>query len=138
MFSVRFFLLKTVFISVSPCYQNYTLSHISTKFQTYTEIVEIKGSVQQKWSQEYILAFCFHCFCIWLKQRKEYLIKLPELKKKLLKLSIHRGANFNSIFFRGSLFMKLRYNSFKYYLPTSCQIKLWNFLLQLEMTWKCL
>ena len=27
LFSVRFFLLKTVFISVSPCYQNYTLSH---------------------------------------------------------------------------------------------------------------
>ena len=42
------FFLKTVFISVSPCYQNYTLSHISTKFQTYTETVEIKGSVQQK------------------------------------------------------------------------------------------
>ena len=34
--------------------------------------------------------------------------------------------------------MKLGYNSFKNYLPTSCQIKLWNFLLQLETTKKSL
>ena len=65
-------------------------------------------------------------------------IRLIPKQQLSAKPCIHRGANFNSIFFRGSSLMKLGYNSFKCYMPTSCQIKLWNFLLQLKMTWKCL
>ena len=55
---------------------------------------------------------------------------------KLKQLYHHCGANFNSIFFCECPFMKLWCKYDEYYLQTLCQIKLWNFLLQLEMTKK--